>query len=234
MKIKVSASVLSADFGCLRKDIERAERAGVDMFHIDVMDGHLAPNITIGTPIVFAIRKATKLPLDAHLMIDNPGIYIEDFIAAGADIITLHAEAYSKNIPNVRNIKKLPRKTSFVNEASLLKDAAEIRRLGAKPSICINPSTGVGVIEKFLDKFDKVLVMSVNPGFSGQKFMPSCIAKIKRLRKIYGKDIEVDGGINDLSSPSVLEAGANILVSASYIFKAQDMPGAIRKLKGIR
>src|SRR3989338_3371089 len=119
MKIKVSASVLAADFACLRKDIKRAEHAGVDMFHIDVMDGHLAPNITIGTPITSAIRTVTKLPIDAHLIIDSPGLCIEDFVRAGADIITLHAEAYSRNSSDVRKIRTAPRKTKSLNGALL-------------------------------------------------------------------------------------------------------------------
>lgn len=234
MKIKVSASVLAADFACLRKDIERAEAAGVDMFHIDVMDGHLAPNITIGTPITAAIRKITKLPLDAHLMIDNPGLYIEDFVNSGADIITLHAEAYSRNSSDARKIKSVPRRTASINGTLLLRDAAKIRRLGAAPSICINPRTPLSCVEKYLGRFSKVLVMSVNPGFAGQAFIPGVLGKIRRLRAIYDGDIEVDGGINDKTAPQALGAGANILVSASYLFKSRDMRGAVCRLKDRR
>ncbi len=234
MKIKVSASILAADFACLRKEIKRAERAGVDMFHIDVMDGHLAPNITIGTTITSCIRGLTKLPLDAHLMIDNPGLYIEDFVKAGADIITLHTEAYSNDITDVHKIKTSPRKANSINGAPLLRDVAKIKRFGARSSICINPLTPVSAIEKYLNHFNKVLIMSVNPGFAGQKFMSNALGKIRQLRRIYDGDIEVDGGINDETAPAVINAGANILVSASYLFKSRDMRGAICRLKKIR
>lgn len=217
MSIKVAPSILSADFSRLGEEITAVERAGADMIHVDVMDGHFVPNITIGPLIVSALSKITKLPLDVHLMIENPDRYIEPFAKAGADIISIHAEA-SKNLE---------------------KDLALISRHGAKPAVAINPKTAVKTIEKILDKVVMVLLMTVNPGFEGQKFMPEVVSKISELKSILNKrglnvDIEVDGGINLDTAPEVVKAGANVLVAGSAIYWSKDYRSVIDGLKRSR
>jgi ribulose-phosphate 3-epimerase len=214
MSIKVAPSILSADFSRLGEEITSVERAGADMIHVDVMDGHFVPNITIGPLIVSALSKITKLPLDVHLMIENPDKYIEPFAKAGADIISIHAEA-SKNLE---------------------KDLALISRHGAKPAVAINPKTGIKTIEKVLDKIVMVLLMTVNPGFEGQKFMPEVVSKIQELKSILDRqglniDIEVDGGINLDTAPEVVKAGANVLVAGSAIYWSKDYKSVIDGLK---
>src|SRR3989338_5410571 len=176
MRIKVSPSILSADFSCLDKEIKKAEDAGVDMFHIDIMDGHFVPNITIGPVVVKHIRKVTKLPLDVHLMIENPQGFIDPFVSAGSNMITVHIETISKN-----NIKLLKKK---------------LKSRGVKLGVSLNPGTPLEKIKGVLDLVDLVLVMSVNPGFSGQGFIKESVPKIKELRSIFSGDIAVDGGIN--------------------------------------
>ncbi|MCM8800558.1 MAG: ribulose-phosphate 3-epimerase [Candidatus Omnitrophica bacterium] len=211
MKIKVSASILSADFSCLKEEIKKVESAGVDMLHIDVMDGHFVPNITIGPVVIKDIRKITRLPLDVHLMIKNPWYFVDDFIKAGSDMITVHIETVSKS--SLRAIGK------------------KLKSKGIKMGIALNPSTSLDKIKDVLNLVDLVLVMSVNPGFSGQSFISSVIPKIKRLRCIFKGDIAVDGGINDKVAPFLIRAGANILASASYLFGAKDKKLAIKRLK---
>ena len=215
-KIQISPSILSADFSQLGKEIKKLEDGGADLIHVDVMDGHFVPNLTIGPPVIKALRNYTKLPFDVHLMISPVHKYIKNFAEAGSDIITIHPEA-----------------TENLNESISL-----IKRLNKKVGISLNPDTNISVIETELKNIDLVLVMSVFPGFGGQKFIPETIKKIKDLKEIkdknnYNFDIEVDGGINFLNSKDVINAGANILVSGTTIFKENngDIKKNIEKLK---
>ena len=214
MTIKVAPSILSADFGRLGEEVKAVESAGADLIHVDVMDGHFVPNITIGPLVVSALSKITKLPLDVHLMIENPDKYIQPFAKAGAGIISIHAEA-SKDLEN---------------------DIEKIKQLGVKPAVVLNPKSGIKMIEKVLDKVAMVLLMTVNPGFEGQKFMPEVVAKIKELRSIIEKrklnvDIEVDGGINLQTAQEAVRAGANVLVAGSAIYWSKDYKSVIDGLK---
>jgi ribulose-phosphate 3-epimerase len=209
-KIQISPSILSANFSQLGNEIKRLEEGGADMIHIDVMDGHFVPNLTIGPPVIKALRKQCSLKFDVHLMISPVHKYIDSYAEAGADIITIHPEA-TENL-----------------EASILK----IKELNKIVGVSLNPESKIDLIEKFLDKIDLVLIMSVNPGFGGQKFMPEVLEKIKELKKIQEKkninfDIEIDGGINFDNFKIAIEAGANILVSGTTIFKSND--GDIKK-----
>jgi ribulose-phosphate 3-epimerase len=208
--IKIAPSILSADFSQLGNEIKRLEKAGADMIHVDVMDGHFVPNLTIGPPVIKALRKYSSLPFDVHLMISPVHKYIKNFADAGADIITIHPEA-----------------TQNIEESIKL-----IKSLNKKVGLSLNPNTPINVINNFLDKINLVLIMSVYPGFGGQKFMPEVLKKIKDLDQIKKQkklnfDIEVDGGINFDNSKLVKEAGANILVSGTTIFK--DNKGDIKK-----
>jgi len=217
-KIKISPSILSADFSQLGKEINNLEKGGADLIHVDVMDGHFVPNLTIGPPVIKALRKYTKLPFDVHLMIDPVHKYIKDFADAGSDIITIHPEA-------TKNLK-----------ASVY----HIKELNKKVGLSLNPNTKIKEIESLLNNIDLVLVMSVFPGFGGQKFIPKTINKIKDLKEIkdknnYNFDIEVDGGINFSNSKDVINAGANILVSGTTIFKENngDIQKNIETLKSV-
>ena len=209
-KIKISPSILSADFSQLGQEIKNLENSGADMIHVDVMDGHFVPNLTIGPPVIKALRKYTKIPFDVHLMINPVHKYIKDYAESGADIITVHPEATN----------------------SLQESIDEIKKYKKKVGLSLNPDTKIEVIEKYLDQIDLVLVMSVFPGFGGQKFIKDVLKKIERLSEIKDKnsfkfDIEVDGGINFSNFKEVLEAGANILVSGTTIFKENN--GDIKK-----
>ena len=215
-KIQISPSILSADFSQLGKEIKKLEDGGADLIHVDVMDGHFVPNLTIGPPVIKALRNYTKLPFDVHLMISPVHRYIKNFAEAGSDIITIHPEA-----------------TENLNESISL-----IKKLNKKVGVSLNPDTDISIIKTELKNIDLVLIMSVFPGFGGQKFIPETIKKIKDLKEIkdknnYNFDIEVDGGINFLNSKDVINAGANILVSGTTIFKENngDIKKNIEKLK---
>ncbi|MFA4990088.1 MAG: ribulose-phosphate 3-epimerase [Candidatus Omnitrophota bacterium] len=211
MKIKVAPSLLSADFSCLAEEIKKVEKAGADLLHIDVMDGHFVPNITIGPAAVKYMRKCTKLPLDVHLMIKCPQKYVDAFVHAGSDMLTVHIETISG--PKLKAL------------------SAKLKARGIKFGISLNPATPIARIKPALKYADFVLVMSVKPGFGGQSFIPSAIGKIKGLRALYQGDIAVDGGINNLTARSVINAGANILAAGSYIFGAKDPKKAIERIR---
>ena len=209
-KIKISPSILSADFNQLGKEIKRLEEGGADLIHVDVMDGHFVPNLTIGPPVIKALKKNCSIQFDVHLMISPVHKYIEAYSDAGADIITIHPEATEDLSASISKIKELKKKVG----------------------VSLNPETEVNVIKDYLNQIDLVLIMSVNPGFGGQKFMPEVLDKIKELKNIQKDknidfDIEIDGGINFENSKIAIEAGANILVSGTTIFKSNN--GDIKK-----
>ncbi len=208
--LKIAPSVLAADFSELAVEIRRVEEAGCDLLHLDVMDGHFVPNITIGPFIVKAIRRITKLPLDTHLMIENPERYVSEFAKAGSDHITIHAEACPGNLAEVLE---------------------QIRALKVGCGVSLKPATPLDAIQPFLDRIDMVLLMTVNPGFGGQSFMREVLPKVQALRKIYKRDIEVDGGINKDTSKEAVAAGANVLVAGTAIFGKQDVRKAIEELR---
>ena len=214
LRIKIAPSLLAADFGRLGDEAQAAESAGADMLHLDVMDGHFVPNITIGPGTVAAIRKRVTIPLDVHLMISEPDKYIDAFVDAGADILTVHAEV----LPHLHRTLQV------------------IRSKGIKAGVSINPPTPLGNIESVLGEADLVLLMTVNPGFGGQKFIRSVLPKIAELRKIAnargcGCDIEVDGGITLPAAREVAEAGANVIVAGTAVFGASDIAHAIKALR---
>lgn len=239
--VQVSASILSADFSCLNKALERCHSSGIDSLHLDIMDGHFVPNISFGPVVIKALRPLTKLPMDAHLMIENPGWdarpsnradwYIEEFAKAGADIITVHAECFGKLKPHCAGPGKFPKEIESLDEARLLSVIRQIKSFGKKAGLAFNPGSPMCATDKILKELDEVLIMSVNPGFSGQGFMPEALPKISQLRQIFEGDIRVDGGINDKTAPDAVKAGANILVTASYFFGAQDPAKAVQILK---
>ena len=209
-KIKISPSILSADFSQLGNEIKRLEEGGADMIHVDVMDGHFVPNLTMGPPIIKSLRQYTNLPFDVHLMISPVHKYIKDYADSGADIITIHPEATENLADSIDHIKSLNKKVG----------------------VSLNPKTKINLITALLNKIDLVLIMSVNPGFGGQKFMPEVLEKIKELKEIKNQknlnfDIEIDGGINFDNNKLAIKAGANILVSGTAIFKNNN--GDIKK-----
>ncbi len=213
--VKVAPSILSADFGRLADEVRAIERGGADSVHVDVMDGRFVPNLTIGPLVVEAVKKATSLPLDVHLMIVEPEKYIADFAKAGANLITVHQEA----CPHLHRTLQ------------------QIRAAGAKPSVVLNPSTPLVTLEEVLGEVDQVLLMSVNPGFGGQAFIEATVDKVKRLRAMLDArglqrvDIEVDGGINADTAKRVVAAGATVLVAGNAVFKAPDYAKAISSLR---
>jgi ribulose-phosphate 3-epimerase len=214
--VEIAPSILAADFASLGEEIRAVERGGANLLHVDVMDGHFVPNISIGVPVVESLRKATRLPLDVHLMIENPERYIQPFSEAGADMISVHQEA-----------------TYHLDRVLTM-----IREHGCKSGAVINPATPVSALSEVLDSVDHVLVMSVNPGFGGQKFIPGALEKIRRLKEIrerynYSFRIEVDGGLGPENVMDVVRAGAEILVAGTSIFHTPDPAEAVRAMKQI-
>jgi ribulose-phosphate 3-epimerase len=212
--VKVAPSILSADFSRLAEEVKRVEAGGADLLHIDVMDGHFVPNITLGPPVISSLKGKTDLAFDVHLMIENPERFIDDFIKAGADIITVHVES-SVHLHRLVNY---------------------IKSQGIKPGVALNPSTPLTGLQYILDDVYMVLIMSVNPGFGGQKFIPGMIEKIRELNKIVQQNkpdilIEVDGGINEDNALEIIKAGADILVAGSAIYKSTNPGNVIKKLK---
>lgn len=210
MNIKISPSMLSADFANLERDLKKCEDAGADLIHLDVMDGHFVPNITIGAPVIKAMKKVSNVPFDVHLMISEPLKYINDFADAGADIITFHVES-----------------DSDVNET-----IDKIIECGCKPALSVKPNTPIDAVYPYIDKLSMVLVMTVEPGFGGQSFMEDMMPKIEKLRADYPDlDIQVDGGVNTETVKTCAKAGANIFVAGSAVFKSDDMAKTISELK---
>jgi ribulose-phosphate 3-epimerase len=212
--VKIAPSILSADFAALADEVARVEAGGPDLLHVDVMDGRFVPNLTIGPVVVEALRKRTRLPLDCHLMIVEPERYVVDFVTAGADLVTVHAEA----TPHLQRV------------------LAQIREAGAKAGVALNPATSPEVLEFVLDDIDLVLVMSVNPGFGGQKFIPSAYAKIKQIKEMLGSrpvELSVDGGVKQDHVRPLAQAGATVLVAGSAVFGAPDPAAVVREMKGL-
>ena len=214
--IRIAPSLLSSDFSDLRGQIALAERGGADWIHLDVMDGHFVPNLTIGPPVIRSLRKLTGLPFDTHLMIDNPDQYLETFRTAGADMITVHLEACTH----------------------LHRTVHRIRELGARAGVSINPATPVRLLEDIMGDLDLVLIMSVNPGFGAQTFIPRSLEKIReaaRMIREAGTDIrlEVDGGVDAQTTGPIIEAGADVLVAGNFIFSSPDIPAAVRSLRSL-
>ena len=212
--ILIAPSILASDFANLSGQIELATKGGADWLHLDIMDGHFVPNITIGPPVVAAVKKHTKLPLDVHLMIQQPDRYLEAFRSAGADIITVHQETCSH----------------------LHRTVSRIKELGAKAGVALNPATPVATLNDIIKEVDLVLIMSVNPGFGGQRFIPECLRRISETRVLaqsHGKTpyIEVDGGIDPQTAPLVVRAGANVLVAGTAVFHQPEIPKAVAALR---
>lgn len=212
--LQIAPSILAANFAALGEQIRAVEQGGASLLHVDVMDGHFVPNISIGVPVVASLHKATALPLDVHLMIERPERYIEAFAEAGADMISVHQEA-----------------TPHLDRAVTM-----IRECGASPGVVLNPATPVTALTEILDRVDFILVMSVNPGFGGQKFIPSAIGKIQQLRDLRARyhcayRIEVDGGVGPENVAELVRAGAEILVAGTSIFHTEDPAAAVRKMK---
>jgi ribulose-phosphate 3-epimerase len=212
--IEIAPSILSANFSCLGEEIRAVERGGADLLHFDVMDGHFVPNITVGLPVLKSLAGFTRLPIDAHLMISDPGTYAPQFVKAGAQMVSVHVEA----------------------DANLHRTLTAIKAAGAQAGVVLNPATPVSAVEEALQFVDFVLVMSVNPGFGGQKFIPESLGKVKRLRQLITERqlnvrIEIDGGIDRTNIESVVAAGAEIIVAGSAIFGTPDAEAAVKELR---
>jgi ribulose-phosphate 3-epimerase len=213
-EVKIAPSILSADFADLARDVAAVERGGADLIHVDVMDGHFVPNITIGPPVVRALKRVATRPLDVHLMIEQPERYVDDFVSAGAAMLSVHVEA-------VRHLNRV---------------VAQIRSRGVKAGVAINPATPAVALEEIATDLDFVLVMSVNPGFGGQQFIPQSLYKLRRVREVLDRagssaPIEIDGGIDETNAADVVSAGASILVAGHAIFGARDPESATRALR---
>lgn len=215
--IKIAPSILSADFSNLSSEVKKVEAAGADLLHIDVMDGHFVPNITIGPPVIASIKDKTRLPFDVHLMISEPDRYINDFVKAGADIISVHAEACTHLHRTIYNVKEC----------------------GIKVAVALNPATSLTVLDNVINDVDMILLMTVDPGFGGQAFINSMLDKIRALKRIVDDkklilDIEVDGGINMENAARVVDAGANVIVAGSAVYRSRDIKEAIEGLRASR
>lgn len=211
--IQVSASILSADFARLGEEIEAVDKAGADVIHLDVMDGMFVPNITFGPPLIKAVRKHTRLPFDVHAMIEDPGRYVEAFAEAGTNLLTVHVEAC----------------------VHLQRVLTQIREAGMRAGVAVNPATPINFLQYVLDDVDHVLLMTVNPGYSGQKYLGSVMRKVRQVRDILGDrpvDVAVDGGVSPKTAPECREAGANVMIAASAIFGREDYRQAIAELRG--
>ena len=212
--MKIAPSILAADFSRLGEEVRRVEMAGADLIHIDVMDGHFVPNLSMGPMIVKSLREVTKLPFSVHLMVENPQWFIQPFIRAGADTIIVHVEAFRNLYHTIQAIKNR----------------------GKKAGIALNPPTPLYAIQYLLEDLEVILIMSVDPGFGGQSFMPNILPKIKRAKQMIDEreleiDLAIDGGVNEATAPSVVEAGANVLVMGSAIFRTEDVVAAIKKIR---
>ena len=213
-QILVSPSLLACDFARLADEVQQVEAAGADWLHVDVMDGHFVPNLTMGPVIVEAIKKVTRLPIDVHLMLDHPEQYIKPFIDAGSNLLTVHVEA-----------------EGLRNERTLQQVLERIKRSGAKVGLSVRPRTIADALQPFVEQVDLVLVMTVEPGFGGQAFIPSVVPKIAQVRQWYTGDLSVDGGINAQTGRQCRDAGANILVAGTYVFRAPSYKEAIQSLR---
>lgn len=230
--IQISVSILCSDFSRLAEEIKKIESSGADRIHVDVMDGHFVAPITIGPLIVKAIRPLTKLLIDAHLMVDHPSDHLEEFIKAGADAIMVHAECYGQRRPECAAYGDFPKEIDHLEYDALLRDIEIIKAAGRKAFLVFNPGTPVE-LGPLASELDGVLIMSVNPGFSHQQFMPVALAKIEKLSRTFQGDISVDGGINDLTAPQAVKAGANVLATASYFFGSHDPKALVKHLKAL-
>ena len=214
-RVLVAPSMLACDFGRLAEEVHKVEEAGADWLHVDVMDGHFVPNLTIGPVVVEAIRRASRIPLDVHLMLDHPEPYIKPFVDAGAHSLTIHVEA-----PGMRS------------EGVLQRTLEAIRRQGARAGLSLRPRTAAESLTPFLQRLDLILVMTVEPGFGGQAFMPEVVPKIRQLRARFAGDLAVDGGINAQTGAACREAGANVFVAGTYVFHSASYREAIHSLRG--
>jgi len=212
--IRVAPSILAGDFARLAEEVRDVEEAGADWIHVDVMDGHFVPNLTIGPAVVAAIRRASRVPLDVHLMLDHPQEFLAPFLDAGAHYLTVHVEA-----------------EGLRTESVLRKALGTIRQAGAKPGLSLRPRTSAEALRPFLDAVDLVLVMTVEPGFGGQAFMPEVVPKVRELREVFAGDLAVDGGINALTGRQCREAGANVMVAGTSIFRSPSYHDAIQSLR---